>query len=338
MKHILITGGAGFIGVNTAAHYLAKGDKVTIFDNFSRRGTKTNAAWLNKTFPKVEIITGDVRDEHTVEHVAKGREVIFHFAGQVAVTGSVHNPREDFDTNAFGTFNLLEAVRTSGEKPIIVYSSTNKVYGALEQAHIREEATRYAFVDRPEGIDEMEPLDFHSPYGCSKGAADQYVHDYSRMYDIPTIVFRQSCIYGPHQLGVEDQGWVAWFIIAALRNKPITIYGNGKQVRDILWVEDLMRAYDMSIESIAKTNGQIYNMGGGAGNTISIWKEFEPIIEKLIAKKLHVSYKPERPGDQPIFVANTAKALRDFGWKPTVGVQKGLRLLYTFLEENIPEE
>lgn len=332
MKRILITGGAGFIGVNTAAYFLKKGDAVTIFDNFSRVGTRANASWLNKQFPNVEIITGDVRDEKTIEHVVGSRDIIFHFAGQVAVTGSVINPREDFDINAFGTFNLLEAVRKTGEKPIFIYSSTNKVYGALEQVNVKEEETRYAFVDRPQGIDESEPLDFHSPYGCSKGAGDQYVHDYARMYELPTIVFRQSCIYGPHQFGVEDQGWVAWFLIAAMKKKPITIYGNGKQVRDILYIDDLLDAYDKSIHTIEKTKGQIYNMGGGINNTISVWKEFEPMIEELVGHKITVSYGVERPGDQPIFVANTSKAEHDFNWKPRVGVNEGLRLLYDFLQ------
>ena len=289
MKHVLITGGAGFIGINTAYYYLGRGDKVTIFDNLSRKGTAINLKSLQKKYPKVDFIKGDVKEVEEVGKVIRGKDVIFHFAGQVAVTTSVTNPREDFEINALGALNVLETVRTQKLDPIIIYSSTNKVYGDLAHVKIKETATRYEFVDRPHGVSEAEPLDFHSPYGCSKGAADQYMRDYHRIYGLRTIVFRQSCVYGPHQFGVEDQGWVAWFLIAALLGKPLTIYGNGKQVRDILYVDDLVEAYDLAIQKVQVTAGEIYNIGGGAKNSISIWKEFGPMVEELIGKKVSVS-------------------------------------------------
>jgi CDP-paratose 2-epimerase len=332
MEQILITGGAGFIGMNTAIHYLQQGIRVRILDNFSRDGVEKNAAFLKKNYPAVEIITGDVRDPAMCATVVEGADVVFHFAGQVAVTGSVLNPFEDFTVNAQGTIQILEAVRKQKNPPVVLYSSTNKVYGSLEHLRITEDATRYSCPDRPEGIDETERLDFHSPYGCSKGAADQYVHDYARIYDIPTIVFRQSCIYGPHQFGVEDQGWVAWFLIAALQKKPLTIYGTGKQVRDLLWIDDLVSAFTMAITNIKTTKGNVYNIGGGSKNSISVWKEFGPLVEKEIGKSISVAYDTERPGDQPYFVANTKKALTDFGWNPLVANTDGISRLAMWLK------
>ena len=334
MKHVLITGGAGFIGINTAYYYLGRGDKVTIFDNLSRKGTAINLKSLQKKYPKVDFIKGDVKEVEEVGKVIRGKDVIFHFAGQVAVTTSVTNPREDFEINALGALNVLETVRTQKLDPIIIYSSTNKVYGDLAHVKIKETATRYEFVDRPHGVSEAEPLDFHSPYGCSKGAADQYMRDYHRIYGLRTIVFRQSCVYGPHQFGVEDQGWVAWFLIAALLGKPLTIYGNGKQVRDILYVDDLVEAYDLAIQKVQVTAGEIYNIGGGAKNSISIWKEFGPMVEELIGKKVSVSHLPERPGDQPIFIADLRKAQKDFGWKPKIEYKEGVNRLFLWLKEH----
>lgn len=331
MKHILITGGAGFIGVNTAYHYLAKGDAVTIFDNLSRRGTAYNLKALKKHHPNVRFIKGDIRDIQSVEKIVRGVDIIFHFAGQVAVTTSVVNPREDFEINAIGTLNVLEAVRTQKLDPIIIYASTNKVYGDLSHLKIKETPMRYEFINRPHGISEIEPLDFHSPYGCSKGSADQYMHDYHRIYNLKTIVFRQSCIYGPHQFGVEDQGWMAWFMAAALLGRPITIYGNGKQVRDVLYIDDLLALYDGAIEKKGKAIGQVYNVGGGFENTISVWKEFGPVIAKLTGKTMKVVYKKERPGDQPIFIADTTKAWRELKWIPSIHPQDGIAKLYTWL-------
>ena len=262
MRHILITGGAGFIGVNTADAFIRQGEKVTIFDNFSRKGTRENAKWLKETHPEVQIIEGDVRNLAELEKAMKGQEVVLHLAGQVAVTTSVTDPREDFEINALGSFNVLEAARKMEKQPILLYSSTNKVYGGMEEMNVVERNGRWEYENLPGGVPETQPLDFHSPYGCSKGAADQYFHDYSRIYGLRTVVFRQSCIYGTRQFGVEDQGWVAWFAIAALLKKPITVFGAGKQVRDVLFIGDLIRAYQMAVDNIEVTAGQIYNIGG----------------------------------------------------------------------------
>ncbi len=337
MKTVFITGGAGFIGINTANYYLDKGYKVIIFDNFSREGSKKNIAWLKKEFrnKSFSVVKGDIRyDLEKLGKLVKSADLILHLAAQVAVTTSVLNPRDDFETNALGTFNVLEAVRKSGNNPILIYSSTNKVYGGLEDLKIVERSTRYTFKDLPNGVSEERCLDFHSPYGCSKGTADQYVRDYARIYGLNTIVFRQSCIYGPHQFGVEDQGWVAWFIIALTLGKEITIYGNGKQVRDLLYVKDLVRAYDMASKNIEKTKGQIYNIGGGAKNTISIWYDFKPILEKLFNKKITPKFSKWRPGDQPIYVSDTRKAERDFGWISAVDVETGIEKLYNWIKIN----
>lgn len=333
MKRMLITGGAGFIGTNTALYFAKKGYHITIFDNLSRIGTEKNKAFLTNELPDMEFIHGDVRDEQAVNAVVAGQDVIFHFAAQVAVTTSVVNPREDFAINAGGTINVLEAVRHNAPQAIVLYSSTNKVYGSLEHLHVTEQATRYVCPDKPQGIDEQTPLDFHSPYGCSKGTADQYMRDYHRLYGLNTIVFRQSCIYGIHQFGVEDQGWVAWFLIAALQHNPVTIYGNGKQVRDLLYIDDLIHAYELAIVHHDRTVGQIYNMGGGMENALSVWSECAPIINHLVGSLPPVSWKKERPGDQPYFVADTTKAFTDFGWKPTISYHQGLFILTNWLRQ-----
>lgn len=234
----LITGGAGFIGSNYANRCLTRGEKIIIFDNLSRQGARVNLEWLRTNHGKnsFELIVGDVRNAAEIERAASSADRIVHLAAQVAVTTSVTDPVTDFSINAQGTFNTLEAARKSGRNPVFIYSSTNKVYGGMEDVKIVEAATRYDYADLPEGASESQPLDFHSPYGCSKGCGDQYVRDYHRIYGLPTVVFRQSCIYGLRQFGVEDQGWVAWFVIAAITGRPITIYGDGKQVRDILFV------------------------------------------------------------------------------------------------------
>ncbi|MEL7644411.1 MAG: NAD-dependent epimerase/dehydratase family protein, partial [bacterium] len=285
-KHYLITGGAGFIGSNYVNRLLQRGETVTIFDNLSRAGAVRNIRWLKEVYGEkgVDLVLGDVRETEQVARAAKQADVIVHLAAQVAVTTSVTHPREDFEVNALGTFNTLEAARLSGRNPLFLYASTNKVYGGMDDVAIVEEPTRYRYADFPEGISESQPLDFHSPYGCSKGAGDQYVRDYARIYGMPTVVFRQSCIYGPRQYGIEDQGWVAWFVIAALTGKSISIYGDGKQVRDILFVEDLLNAYDAAIENPSVSSGQVYNIGGGAKNVLSVWTEFQPILERLIGK------------------------------------------------------
>jgi CDP-paratose 2-epimerase len=326
----LVTGGAGFIGSNYVERLLNKGKQVTVFDNLSRAGAKMNRRWLNETYGAhtFHLIQGDVRDADALRDAASEAEVIVHLAGQVAVTTSVADPRDDFNCNALGTFNALEAARASGRNPIFIYSSTNKVYGGMEHVGVVEEETRYRYADLPLGVSEEELLDFHSPYGCSKGTGDQYVRDYQRIYGLPTVVFRQSCIYGPRQFGIEDQGWVAWFVIAAITGKPITIYGDGKQVRDVLFVTDLMNAYDAAIDQIDVAAGQVFNVGGGIENTMSIWQEFRPLLEKLLGKAIPTGQGDWRPGDQPVFVADIRKAENVLGWRPQVSVEEGVRRLY----------
>jgi len=248
-KNYLITGGAGFIGSNYVHRLLTRGEKVTIYDNLSRDGSVRNLEWLKQTFGEssFSVIVADVRDSVRIAEAAQRSDVIVHLAGQVAVTTSVTNPRDDFEINALGTFNVLEAARLSGRQPIFLYASTNKVYGGMDDVEVVEDATRWHYKDLTYGAAESQPLDFHSPYGNSKGCGDQYTRDYYRIYDLPTVVLRQSCIYGPRQFGIEDQGWLAWFIIAAVMGRPITIYGDGKQVRDVLHVDDLLNAYDAAI-------------------------------------------------------------------------------------------
>src|SRR5574342_645604 len=262
-RNYLVTGGAGFIGSNYICRLVQRGETVTIYDNLSRAGAPRNIAWLEQTFGKdaFRLIVGDVRDADLLRESARDADVIVHLAGQVAVTTSVTNPRDDFEANALGTFNALEAARLGGRDPIFLYASTNKVYGGMDDVALVEEPTRWRYADLPHGCSEAQPLDFHSPYGCSKGAADQYVRDYARIYGLHTVVFRQSCIYGPRQFGIEDQGWLAWMIIAAVTGRQITIYGAGKQVRDVLHVSDLLDAYDVAIEKIDNVKGQVYNVG-----------------------------------------------------------------------------
>jgi len=331
---ILITGGAGFIGCNSSKYFLDHGHDVTIFDNFSRKGTESNLKWLKESYPNVGVVRADVRNaDATSSEIAKGYDVVLHLAGQVAVTTSVVNPREDFDINALGTFNMLEGCRLAAKKPIVIYSSTNKVYGGMEDVETHEINGRYEYKDLVNGVPENRLLDFHSPYGCSKGAADQYVRDYARIYGLKTVVCRQSCIYGYRQFGVEDQGWVAWFIIATILGKDLTIYGDGKQVRDILFVEDLVRAYDMCIQNINKVSGQVYNIGGGAGNQMSLL-ELLAFLEKFTGKEIKTAFADWRPGDQPVFVCDIAKAKADFGWEPSVSVEEGVKKLYDWVDTN----
>lgn len=335
-KNYLITGGAGFIGSNYVERLLSRGESVTILDNFSRGGAPRNLDWLEKTFGRdsFRLIRGDVRDASLVAEAALRSDVIVHLAGQVAVTTSVTNPRDDFENNALGTFNVIEAARLSGRNPILVYASTNKVYGGMDDVEVVEDVTRWHYKALPFGASESQPLDFHSPYGCSKGAGDQYVRDYHRIYGLPTVVFRQSCIYGPRQFGVEDQGWVAWMMIAAVTGKQITIYGDGKQVRDLLHVYDLLDGYDRAIENIETAAGQVYNIGGGRGNVLSIWTEFGPLLERLHGKTIPVARSDWRPGDQKVFVADTRKAERELGWMPRVSVEEGVEKLFEWVREN----
>ena len=335
-KHYLVTGGAGFIGSNYVHRLLKRGEKVTIYDNLSRGGAPRNLEWLKNEFGEkaFDVVVADVRDAVRITEAASKSDVIVHLAGQVAVTTSVTNPRDDFESNALGTFNVMEAARLSGRNPIVIYASTNKVYGGMEDVELFEEPTRWRYKDLVGGCPETQPLDFHSPYGCSKGTGDQYVRDYARIYNLPTVVFRQSCIYGPRQFGIEDQGWVAWFIIAAVMGRPMTIYGDGKQVRDILHVHDLNNAYDLAVEKIDVARGQVYNLGGGPANVMSIWAEFGPKLEAMLGKKLNPPSGDWRPGDQRVFYADVSKAKRELGWEPKIGVDEGVRMLFDWVNAN----
>jgi len=336
MGKFLVTGGCGFIGCNTAERLIRDGHEVIVVDNLSRKGTQSNLDYL-KGVGDFTFVMADIRDPKAMEQVFKVHEnidAVIHLAGQVAVTTSVVNPREDFEINALGTFNILEGIRLSGQKPLVIYSSTNKVYGGMEHIVIEETEDRYRYRDYPNGIPETETLDFHSPYGCSKGTADQYVRDYGRIYDIPTVVMRQSCIYGYRQFGVEDQGWVAWFVIAAVLGRDITIYGDGKQVRDVLFVEDLVNAYLTASNNRDKCAGQIYNVGGGPKFTMSVWREFGPMLERAIGREIPVAKSDWRPGDQPCYISDISKVKKELGWEPKVSVEEGVQRLVAWVTEN----
>jgi CDP-paratose 2-epimerase len=333
-----ITGGVGFIGCNMAARFLKRGDHVTIFDNLSRPRTDNNLNWLKQQFGEDRLcfVRGDVRDFDTLSQAVTNAspDLLVHLASQVAVTTSVKNPREDFEINALGTFNILEAARAQAQPPAVFFASTNKVYGGMEDVAVVEDQTRYRYRDLPLGVSEQQPLDFHSPYGCSKGTGDQYVRDYARIYGLRTVVFRQSCIYGERQFGVEDQGWVAHFIIAAAMNRSINIYGDGKQVRDLLYVQDLINAYDAAWNRLDVASGQVFNVGGGVANTLSIWTEFNPLLEQLAGRKIIIQRGDWRPGDQPVFISDNSKARRVLGWEPHVSVNEGVRKLWDWVTSN----
>jgi CDP-paratose 2-epimerase len=332
---LLITGGCGFIGTHVARHFLGKKNEVHILDDFSRSGTKRNQAWL-ETQGRVTAHVADIRDAEGVLGVFKQHgpfDAVIHLAGQVAVTSSVKNPRDDFNINALGTFNILEAVRASSPKAAVLYSSTNKVYGGMEDVQVVETNNRFAYDDLPHGVSEERTLDFHSPYGCSKGAADQYVRDYARIYGLKSVVFRQSCIYGTHQYGIEDQGWVAWFCIAATQGNPLTVYGNGKQVRDVLYVEDLVQAYAAALERIGEVSGQVFNLGGGPAHTLSLL-ELLALLERRLGKRIPVSFADWRPGDQRVCIMDIRKAQRLLGWSPRTGVEQGVDRLLDWIKRD----
>lgn len=332
---IIITGGAGFIGCNAASRHLKRGDDVVVIDNLSRVGAARNLEWL-KPQGRLAFLPTDIRNAVEVNETFKEHadaDRVFHLAGQVAVTSSLSDPRADFEANAFGTFNVLEAVRLAEIRAPIIFSSSNKVYGGLESAGIVEREGRHAYSELPSGVSEDQNLDFHSPYGCSKGAADQYVRDYHRIYGLNTIVFRQSCIYGYRQFGVEDQGWVAWFIIAAILGRPVTLYGDGKQVRDILFIEDLLDAFDAAAANIDRTSGQVYNIGGGPENLISL-RELLAFLEKKQGGPIACSHNDWRAGDQKVYVSDVRKAKKEFGWAPRICVRQGLDFLYEWVASN----
>jgi CDP-paratose 2-epimerase len=335
----LITGGCGFVGTNLADALLDQGAAVTVLDNLSGRGARDNLRWLRarhgSDWPMIEA---DVRDAEAMADVVRKLRPKFvaHLAGQVAMTTSLANPRLDFETNALGTFNLLEAIRLGSPGSALLYSSTNKVYGSLEQLRCDETPTRYLLVDHPQGLDESLPLDGSSPYGCSKLCADQYCRDYHRMFGLKTVVFRHSSMYGGRQFASEDQGWIGWFcgeaIAMAGRQRPISICGNGKQVRDVLHASDLVQVYLQASRRIDDIAGRIYNIGGGMANSLSL-VELLAHVGKSIGSELSVQAKPWRAADQKVFVADSRRAERDFGWRPRVGYRQGLAEMLDWCRE-----
>jgi len=333
-KKVLVTGGAGFIGSNLTHHLLKEGAEVTVLDNLSRQNVSKNLAWLQDYSSELQFIEADIRSSEDIDKAVKDKNIIFHEAAQVAVTDSVEDPIPDFEINARGSLNLLESLRKINPEAIAVYASTNKVYGGLEKFQVKENESRYIFSDDNliQGVSEETNLDFHSPYGCSKGAADQYFIDYARIYNLKTLVFRQSCIYGPRQWGTEDQGWIFHFLKLAYQKNTLKIFGNGKQVRDLLYIDDLLNAYEMAIANIDTTYGQAYNVGGGLENSVSLLEAIE-MISQLLKSKVKTEFFEPRPGDQKVFVSNNSKALKDFDWTPEVNISQGLERLLDWVKQ-----
>lgn len=327
---LLITGGCGFLGSNLAEDALARGDELMVFDNLSRSGSRDNLNWLQNKGQFV-FEHGDIRNQNDITRVMRSfqPEAVFHLAGQVAMTTSIANPRLDFEINVLGSYNLLEAVRHHAPDAIIVYSSTNKVYGDLEQYAYREKSTRYECIDKPGGFDEATSLEFHSPYGCSKGAADQYMLDHARIFGLKAVVFRHSSMYGGRQFATYDQGWVGWFCQKAIEisegrsEAPFTISGNGKQVRDVLHASDMKRLYMSAVNNINHARGQAFNIGGGYANSLSLLELFS-MLEELVGVQLNYTQLPVRESDQRVFVADIAKARKLLGWEPKVSSREGL--------------
>jgi CDP-paratose 2-epimerase len=330
----LVTGGAGFIGSNLAAALVRRGASVRVLDDLSRPGVRLNRDWLEREGGgEIEFMLADVRDAEAVRRAVSDVDAVYHLAGQTAVVTSVSDPRADFEANALGTLNVLEAARLSTRQPVVIYASTNKVYGSLAGVAIDEEHTRFRFRDLPLGIPETQPLSFESPYACSKGAGDQYMLDYHRMYGVPTVVFRQSCIYGPRQLPLEEQGWVVWLVAAAAQSRPITIFGTGKQVRDLLHVDDAVEAYLLATAAIGQAAGSAYNIGGGPERAVSVWHEFSALLEDVLGRAIETpAFAPARPGDQRVFYCDTRRADRDLGWRARVSVRDGLAQLAAWVQ------
>jgi CDP-paratose 2-epimerase len=334
----LIFGGCGFLGSNLASEVIKQGHELTIYDNLSRLGSSNNKIWL-ESLAKFQMFENDVRDAEKVASVIKDLkpDVIFHTAGQVAMTTSLENPRADFETNALGTFNVLEGVRLQSPKTALFFSSTNKVYGDLENFNYQETPTRYVCQEFPQGFPESLPLDFRTPYGCSKGAADQYIKDYSLCYGLKTIVFRHSSIFGGRQFSTADQGWIGWFVKQAIDTKqgklkaPFTISGNGKQVRDVLFASDIISCYFEALKHLDKTSGQIFNIGGGFGNSLSLLELFQ-LCEGILDIKMQYTCLPPRQSDQKVFIADISKADHVFGWKPKTDKISGLKQMIKWVE------
>jgi CDP-paratose 2-epimerase len=335
-RPVVITGGAGFIGTNLAHRLLGRGEAVTIFDNLSRPGVERNLRWLrHRHGPLLRIETGDVRDAAAVEHVIWPARRVVHLAAQVAVTTSLDDPLHDFEVNALGTMNVLTALRRTGSSAPLLFTSTNKIYGCLDDVPLTRSGRRYQPADAglaARGIDESRPVDFHSPYGCSKGSADQYVLDHARSFGLRTAVFRMSCVYGPHQFGTEDQGWVAHFMIRALQGRPITIYGDGHQVRDILFVDDVLDAVDAGFDNMDAITGRAFNIGGGPASAVSLVELLERIGEQTGESPV-VHRGPWRTGDQKYYVSDTTRFTALTGWRPRTGVAAGLAALHAWLQD-----
>jgi CDP-paratose 2-epimerase len=332
-RHVLVTGGAGFVGSNLADALLADGERVVVADNFSRAGVRRNVAWLRSRHGgRVRVENVDVRDRGAIAGLVREAGTVYHLAAQVAVTTSLQDPGLDLETNLLGTFNVLEAARAAPEPPAVLFTSTNKVYGGMAGVEVALADGRYGYADGRRGVGEDAPLDFHSPYGCSKGAADQYVHDYARIFGVPTVVFRMSCVYGRRQFGTEDQGWVAHFGRALLRGDPITLYGDGRQVRDILWIDDLVEAMRLATGRIDEVAGSVFNVGGGPENAVSVGCVIERLGE-ITGRDVPVVSADWRPGDQRIYVSDTTRIGEALGWFPRTGWRAGLQQLATWLEE-----
>ncbi len=330
MKY-LITGGCGFLGTNLSARVIERGEELMIFDNLSRTGSEKNLEWLQEQ-GELTFVRGEIQNAvEVIELIESYRpDVIFHLAGQVAMTTSIENPRLDFGVNALGTFNVLEAVRIASPQTAIIYSSTNKVYGDLASVVTEEHESRYVCPDYPEGFDESTPLEFHSPYGCSKGTADQYLLDYARLFGLNSVVFRHSSIYGSRQFSTVDQGWIGWFCQQALEQsaEPFTICGTGKQVRDVLFVDDAVNAYFAAVERIGSCRGEVFNIGGGMANSLSLLELFS-LLEEEVGSQMRYERLDWRASDQRVFVADIAKAERLLGWSPQVSSREGVtRMLH----------
>lgn len=334
----LVFGGCGFLGSNLASEVLRLGHELAIYDNLSRVGSENNKLWL-ESLGKFQMFQNNVQDSDKVASVVRDfkPDVIFHTAGQVAMTTSLENPRADFETNALGTFNVLEAVRLHSPQTSVFFSSTNKVYGDLEDYRYKETATRYICEEFPEGFPESIPLDFRTPYGCSKGAADQYIKDYSLCYGLKTVVFRHSSIFGGRQFSTKDQGWIGWFVKQAIDTKtgklkePFTISGNGKQVRDVLFASDIISCYFEALKHIDKTAGQTFNIGGGFDNSLSLLELFD-LCNRFLDIKMNYKELPPRQSDQKVFIADISKAEKVFGWKPKTDKISGLKQMISWVE------
>jgi CDP-paratose 2-epimerase len=339
---LLITGGCGFLGSNLAQHAIEQGMDVVVFDNLSRRGSQLNLDWLRKA-GKFEFVHGDIRNQNDVDRAISTfcPQMVFHLAGQVAMTTSIANPRIDFEINALGTLNVLEAIRRHAPRAGVIYSSTNKVYGDLEQYSYEETSTRYRCVERPRGFDESTPLEFHSPYGCSKGAADQYLGDYHRIFGLDTVVFRHSSMYGGRQFATADQGWIGWFCQKAVEAKrgektPFTISGNGKQVRDVLHGQDMVSLYFATAARMDRAAGNVFNIGGGIGNSLSLLELFD-LLSDRVGGNLVYDRLPARESDQRVFVADLAKAHSILDWSPKVSAAEGISRMFDWVDSEHPK-